>query len=219
MNSGSPVVSETRSRTRGLVRITSIVGLLTIAGLCLLTVQKQSRIDALEQEVAQREKPVAESVAHLEFELPPLVEVEAPVAECDTGAPVELQIIFQEMGLKYGIEPDLLAAIAKQESRFNYDALSPKGAQGLMGLMPITVRHLAERHNLIVDPWDPRQAIEGAAAYLQELQTRFDGVQVLAAYNMGPTALRRLDGDYSDIQETADYVETVSNTCGGTLPS
>ena len=126
--------------------------------------------------------------------------------------PKDYQHLFNEMGGKYEIYPSLLAAIAKQESNFNPDAVSPKGAMGLMQLTPITILHLEQRYGLYVDPFDPRQAIEGAAAYLQELQSRFEGEQVLAAYNMGPTRLRRLDGDFSGIQETAHYVETVSNT-------
>jgi len=219
MNTAIPRGPKTRIGTRGLVRIWVFV-ILTITGLCLLTVHKQHRIDELEQVVAQREKHAAELITHLKLK-PSLMLVVAEDAPSPgmAGAPLELQHIFNEMGGKYQVEPALLAAVAKAESGFNSSALSPKGAMGMMQLTPVTLRHLKLEHGLSIDPWDPRSAVEGAAAYLQELQSRFNGPQVLAAYNLGPTRLRRLQGDFSGIQETEAYVAKISRTLGGPLSS
>lgn len=210
---------KTRISTIGIVRITVLVVLL-IMGLTLFTVKTQSHIATLEQEMAQREKIIAELSAQLEFAPSVILIVPEDALGCGMpGTPMELRDIFNEMGGRYGIEPTLLAAIAKHESGFNTDALSPAGAMGLMGLMPITIEHLKLKYNLEVDPWDPKSAVEGASAYLQELQRRFNGEQVLAAYNLGPTRLRRLDGDFSGIQETTQYVEKIHDSLRGSLPA
>jgi soluble lytic murein transglycosylase-like protein len=190
--------------------------LLAICGFALVNLangldEKKAEVAALEQEVSdlKNQPPPA----------PVVVVLEADDIVCDSiGAPSELMHIFNEMGGKYNIYPSLLAAIAKQESQFDIQAVSPAGAQGLMGLMPITVRHLKERHGLDIDPFDPRQAVEGAAVYLRELQERFVGEEVLAAYNLGPTRLRALRGDFSGIQETTDYVKIISRTSRREMP-
>lgn len=217
MNTTISSGSKTRIGTRGLVRIWVVV-ILTIVSLGLLLHRTRTHVDKLEQDVAQLEKSTIELLTQLKLK-PSLMLVVAEDAPSPgmAGASLELQHIFNEMGGKYKVEPGLLAAIAKHESGFNNTALSPAGAMGLMGLMPITVRHLRLKYELVIDPWDTRSAVEGAAAYLQELQSRFNGPQVLAAYNLGPTRLRRLHGDFSDIQETTAYVAKVSNTYGKAL--
>jgi peptidoglycan DL-endopeptidase CwlO len=113
--------------------------------------------------------------------------------------------LFAAAGNKYGVDPALLAAVAKAESGFNPDAVSPAGAQGLMQLMPATARSLG------VDPAVPAQAIDGAArllsGYLQDYGGRTD--LALAAYNAGPGAVRRYGG-VPPYQETQTYVQRVT---------
>jgi Transglycosylase SLT domain len=94
----------------------------------------------------------------------------------------------------------LALAIVYTESRFKVDALSPKGAIGLMQLMPET----AKRYN--VDPCNAEQNVRGGIAYFKDLQTRFGNtVFALAAYNAGPERIDQYHG-VPPFKETLDYV-------------
>jgi hypothetical protein len=103
------------------------------------------------------------------------------------------------------IDDAWLRAIAHAESGFRRDAVSPKGAQGVMQLMPATARELRVR-----DPFSPAQSIDGGARYLGELLRRFHGDYRLAAaaYNAGPGAVAKYGG-VPPYAETQAYVEKV----------
>jgi soluble lytic murein transglycosylase-like protein len=102
------------------------------------------------------------------------------------------------------ISPALVAAVAWRESRFNPAARSPKGARGVMQLMPATARSLG------VDPDDPVANVAGGTAYLSGLMARYDGdlVKSLAAYNAGPGAVDRWHG-VPPFAETRAYVAAI----------
>jgi soluble lytic murein transglycosylase-like protein len=105
---------------------------------------------------------------------------------------------------KVALSPDLVEAVAWQESRLRPQVVSPAGAIGEMQLMPGTARDLG------VDPYDSRQNISGGAAYLSGLLKRYDGdmVRALAAYNAGPKAVDRYGG-VPPYKETQDYVASI----------
>jgi soluble lytic murein transglycosylase-like protein len=107
---------------------------------------------------------------------------------------------------KYKIPEALLFAVMAVESNFDHQALSEKGAMGLMQLMPGTAKDM-----YVSDAWDPAQNIEGGARYLRVLanQYRGDMVKTLAAYNAGPDAVRRAGGGVPPIPETQEYVRKV----------
>ncbi|GAA1436037.1 hypothetical protein GCM10009641_33760 [Mycobacterium cookii] len=112
--------------------------------------------------------------------------------------------LFRRSGAAHGVEPALLAAVARQESGFDPGAVSPAGAQGLMQLMPGTARGLG-----VSDPFDPSQAVDGAARLLGDLLGRFGSVELaLAAYNAGPGAVLRHDG-IPPYPETRAYVASI----------
>jgi cell wall-associated NlpC family hydrolase len=107
---------------------------------------------------------------------------------------------------KNGVNPALLGALVWQESGFNSRAVSPAGARGLVQLMPATARGLG------VDPLNPSQALDGGARYLKQQLNMFGGRTdlALAAYNAGPSAVRRY-GAVPPYSETQNYVRTVQS--------
>lgn len=102
---------------------------------------------------------------------------------------------------KYGVDPRLVYSLIEQESRFNKMAVSPKGAQGLMQIMPDTQRFLG-----LTDPFDEEKNIDAGVRYLKAMLQRFETeVMALAAYNAGPEAVTR-HGGVPPYDETKDYV-------------
>ncbi|CAN7249715.1 lytic transglycosylase domain-containing protein [Phenylobacterium sp. LjRoot225] len=112
---------------------------------------------------------------------------------------------------RYAVSRELVEAVAWQESRLQHRAVSPKGALGVMQLMPATARELS------VDPLDLAQNISGGAAYLAQLLRRYDGDLrlSLAAYNAGPAAVDRYRG-VPPFAETQRYVSAILTRLGQT---
>lgn len=108
---------------------------------------------------------------------------------------------------KFNLPSGVLAAVAQAESGGRTDAVSPVGAEGLMQLMPGTAASLG-----VTDPFDPSQAIDGAAQYLSSNLAAFGGslTKALAAYNAGPGAVRQYDG-VPPYAETQNYVRKVTD--------
>lgn len=94
----------------------------------------------------------------------------------------QLDPLILESAKRYGIDPRILSSVCFTESRYRLDAISPKGARGLMQFMPDTARRYG-----LQDPHDPRAAIDAGARYLRDLLVRFNGRLdlALAAYNAG----------------------------------
>ena len=103
------------------------------------------------------------------------------------------------------VEESLIRAIIHAESAYQPDAVSPKGAQGLMQLMPATAAELA-----VGNPFDPADNISGGALYLAQLLDEFNGNVELAAaaYNAGPSAVYKYDG-VPPYDETQEYVRRI----------
>lgn len=122
------------------------------------------------------------------------------------AAPAQFRAMFERAGSAHGVDPALLAAVAKNESAFNPSAVSPAGAQGIMQFMPGTAAQFG------VDPFDPASAIDGAARFLRQLQDQFGSVELaLAAYNAGPGNVNKYGG-IPPFTETRNYVTKVMNT-------
>ena len=123
----------------------------------------------------------------------------------EPSIPTDLAGMLNEAAEHHGIDRRLLVAVARRESGFRRNAVSPAGARGVMQLMPATARWLGVR-----DPFDPRENIFAAARYLKKLQKMFNGDLdlMLAAYNAGPTTVRR-HGGVPAYGETQSYVRAI----------
>jgi hypothetical protein len=120
--------------------------------------------------------------------------------------PPEIARLVDAVALSHGIEPELLLAMISTESGFRPRAVSPKGARGLMQLMPGTARRLG-----VTDPFDPEQNVRGGARYLNELLKLFDNdlKLALAAYNAGEETVIRHGRTIPPFPETRQYVAKV----------
>ncbi len=111
----------------------------------------------------------------------------------------------REAAEKHGVPVSLFYRLVRQESGWNPNAVSSKGAIGLGQLMPVTAQRLG------VDPHDAGENLEGAARYLSQQYRRFGSWRLaLAAYNAGPEAVEKYDG-IPPYQETENYVRVILN--------
>lgn len=116
--------------------------------------------------------------------------------------------VIQSAALRHGVPPALLHAIIKVESGYNPHAISPKGAVGLMQLMPET----AKRYG-VSNRTDPSESIDGGAHYIRDLLDLFDEniSLALAAYNAGEHAVKRYGNMIPPFRETKRYVAQVTS--------
>jgi len=138
------------------------------------------------------------------------VSVGTPPLVSRGGNPVYEPLIRQHAS-NQGVRPDLVRAVIQVESAFNPKAVSPKGAMGLMQLMPATARELG-----VVDPFNPAENIRAGVTYLRRLLDRYDDNEqlALAAYNAGPTAVDRYGSKVPPYKETRDYVQKITGIQG-----
>ncbi len=132
---------------------------------------------------------------------------EAPF-ETPACAPMDKQDatkLIREAADREGLTPDLLRAVIGKESSFRPCAVSAKGAMGLMQLMPGTAQQLG-----VMDPFDPKQNIDGGSRLLKQLLGRYgdDLTRALGAYNAGPGQVDRYGG-LPPFSETVDYVTDI----------
>ena len=150
--------------------------------------------------------PADRSVAVRAFKVPRSTEsirVTKPVSSAYRATYDDLIVDYAKAS---NLRPDLVRAVVQVESGFNPAAVSPKGAMGLMQLMPSTAAQLGVR-----SPFDPEENIRGGTTYLRQLLDRFQGNEelALAAYNAGPMAVDRYGAKVPPYQETRDYVRKV----------
>jgi soluble lytic murein transglycosylase-like protein len=143
--------------------------------------------------------PVSEPVATTQIQVAPA----APAAK--VPATVDVHQAVAEASDRYRLDPDLLDSVIRAESGFNPHAVSPKGAQGLMQLMPDTASKLG-----VPNAFDPAANVDGGTRYLRELLERynFDLIKALAAYNAGPHRVEQYKG-VPPYRETRHYVASI----------
>ncbi|MGA0270698.1 MAG: lytic transglycosylase domain-containing protein, partial [Ilumatobacteraceae bacterium] len=126
----------------------------------------------------------------------------------DLAADLPFRDVFIAAGNRWGVPPEILAGMAKAESGFNLDAVSPDNAQGLMQFLPSTATWMG------VDPSNPASAIDGAARYIRAELEKFDDMELaIAAYNAGSGNVSKYDG-IPPFAETQAYVPRVLSFAG-----
>jgi soluble lytic murein transglycosylase-like protein len=158
-----------------------------------------TRLYLTEKPVSYVDVPTADIVGFEEEEATPLPPASAPAPAPSLGAVVSAASTHNK------IDPDLIYSVIRAESGFNPSAVSPKGALGLMQLMPQTAARLGVQNAM-----DPTANVEGGTRYLRDLLALYhnDLIKALAAYNAGPERVEQYHG-VPPYPETVDYVGRV----------
>jgi soluble lytic murein transglycosylase-like protein len=146
--------------------------------------------------------------------------LEKPAAGQNSSAPAgftqrEIDAAIDKAAQRHNVDPNLVRALVKVESNFNPNAVSRKGAMGLMQLMPQTARQLN-----LKNPFDPQENVDAGVRHLKQLLENYGGdVRLsLAAYNAGSGAVARSRG-VPNYLETRNYVRRITNIYSGSLGS
>ena len=123
----------------------------------------------------------------------------------------QMRDLVEQTAKRYEMDPLLVHSVIQVESNYNPFALSPKGAQGLMQLIPSTARRFG-----VSNPWDAQQNVEGGVRYLKYLTTLFpnDLRLTIAAYNAGEAAVWKYGNNVPPYPETMAYVDRVGSRYG-----
>jgi hypothetical protein len=166
-------------------------------------VHADARTGRLVRSIVVASKPVPSRVVTSQ-----LVDIEAPapVAAPDSA----VRTLVEETAKTFDVSPALVDSVIQVESNYNPYAVSPKGAQGLMQLMPATARRFGVKNS-----FDAKQNIEGGVRYLKFLQQTFKGDDrlAIAAYNAGEGAVTKY-GNVPPYAETMNYVAKVGKKYG-----
>ena len=130
-----------------------------------------------------------------------------PTTDDSAAAVRDLQAIIHDASARSRVDADFIASVIRAESAGNAKAVSPKGAQGLMQLMPQTASSLGVRNS-----FDPEENVDGGVRYLRDLLVKYNGdaAKALAAYNAGPQRVQQYGG-VPPYRETHAYVARVIN--------
>jgi len=172
------------------------------------TAQLRTRIDA--NGVEWITNPVSGKAAAVQ---PLATTGEAPASKSAAPSrPSAYDDLIREHAAHYDVNPGLVRAVVQVESNFNASARSPKGAMGLMQLMPATAQQFG-----VANPFDPSENIRGGTAYLRQLLDRYDNDKrlALAAYNAGPGAVDKYGETVPPYRETREYVARVNEVSDG----
>ena len=177
-----------------------------MADLMKAAAEKQRAAIAIQKEAARKQAQTAGLRLEPWAEAPPITD--AP--DCDPAPDSVIAPIIETAAKAHGLEPALVRAVIEQESALRPCAVSAKGAEGLMQLMPETCSQLG-----VKDPFDLKENVEAGAKYLKSLIDQFKGDLgvALGAYNAGPAAAEQAGG-IPDIPETRDYVKAIMKKLG-----
>ncbi|MGA2155058.1 MAG: lytic transglycosylase domain-containing protein [Bryobacteraceae bacterium] len=164
--------------------------------------------------IAQQRAAIRKQAENLGLWLMPLDGKSPPETaeppDCDPLDDNLVNPLIEDAAKQQSLDPKLLRAVIGQESAFRPCAVSAKGAQGLMQLMPETASELG-----VANPFDPKQNLDGGARFLKQLIDKYKGdlPQALGAYNAGPQTADQ-SGGVPDLQETREYVGAILAKAG-----
>jgi soluble lytic murein transglycosylase-like protein len=174
-----------------------------------------SRMTAQQASIARQRVAIRQQAANLAlwlipWEDAPLPPIEPPAAACEPLADGIVAPLIESAAKANSVDRKLIRAVMEQESGLRPCAVSPKGARGLMQLMPDTAQDLQ-----VQDPFDPGQSIEAGTRYLKQLLEKYKGdiPHALAAYNAGPNAVDAA-AEIPNIPETRSYVAAILEKLG-----
>jgi soluble lytic murein transglycosylase-like protein len=135
------------------------------------------------------------------------VTIMAPEGDCEPLPASQLDPLIESAAKQQDLQPELLRSMVHQESGARPCAVSPKGAMGLMQLMPATAAQLG-----VKDPFDPKENLDAGAWFVKQLLTVYNDLPLaLGAYNAGPARVNAIDG-IPAIPETREYVRKIMST-------
>jgi soluble lytic murein transglycosylase-like protein len=139
--------------------------------------------------------------------VPVTASVTASEGDCDPLPASQLDPLIESAAKQEDLQPELLRSMISQESGARPCAVSPKGAMGLMQLMPGTAAQLG-----VKDPFDPKENLNAGAWFVKQLLTTYNDLPLaLGAYNAGPARVNAIDG-IPAIPETQDYIRRIMST-------
>jgi|GEM_PF-823590 len=172
-------------------------------------IEAQAKVDEVRKQLANSEMILAEARRPLrpdELQNAQMTFLAQNAPAWTTGS-ARIDALIRENGMRFGVDPYFIFCVIQQESSFSSSAVSVKGAQGLMQLMPAT----AARYG-VSNASDPAQNIKGGTRYLKDLLKLFNGRVdlVLAGYNAGEGAVIKYGQTVPPYKETQDYVRLIS---------
>jgi len=162
--------------------------------------EARAKSEAIQKQIIAADKPLVANVSEDSLTFT------ASEQSWSTGS-AKVDNLIKYYGKKYAVDPYLVFCLMAQESSFSANAISPKGAQGLMQLMPAT----AARYG-VTNPYDVAQSIMGGTRYLKDLLQMFNGRVdlALAGYNAGEGAVIKYGYNVPPYNETRNYVRLIS---------
>jgi len=147
------------------------------------------------------------------YSLSPAIDTTVRTTKPPSKRAAEYQGLIEEHAALNTVSVDLVRAVIQAESAFNPRAVSPKGALGLMQLMPATAAEFG-----VTDAFNPVQNVRAGVKYLKQLLDTYEGrVELaLAAYNAGPGAVKKYGGKVPPYRETQNYVSRIQGSTGTT---
>jgi soluble lytic murein transglycosylase-like protein len=182
--------------------------LYTGTGYLDITSDQIASYDVDETPVTPEPQPAAQPVPQPAALTQPSAAPPAPVAgpaPAKTAQNIDLEQVVREASSKNRLDPDFVSSVIRAESNFKTHAISKKGAQGLMQLMPATAAQLG-----VADAFDPKANVEAGTAHLSALLDLYnnDPIRALAAYNAGAHRVKQYNG-VPPYRETRDYINKI----------
>ena len=213
LRNGFSIRFEHKEQNGGITRLYTSSGYMDIASNQIASFEtEEAPVAPQPQPVASQPQPAAQAVAVQNSAAAAAADVLTPALASATSqtipakpASIDLDAVVREASSKNRLDPDFVNSVIKAESGFKIHAVSKKGAQGLMQLMPGTAAQLG-----VADSFDPKANVEAGTAYLSTLLDLYhdDPIKALAAYNAGAYRVKQYNG-VPPYRETRAYIAKI----------